>query len=268
MKIDRLVNFFLAAFGRTSLGDLRLRFHSQNLNEDGAGRPKGFPREGRSWLHFSPRGFSAREFRFEWNLWTHFCGISLKRCGDSGGLTFHIAFPPFSFWLTLPLGRPRWSSHGVIFDLAVHDSALWWQFGGNSMEWSSRTSKWKHGSFNVADFLLGRTQFSQEVLSTHQVLIPMPEGGYPATVVLERCTWKRPRWFALVKPMADVKIPKGIPHQGKGENSYDCGEDRLFGLSRSASTIEQAIAGTVESALRSRRRYDGNAMAQYPAPVV
>lgn len=251
----RFANFILRLFG--------MYFHWQNLNEDDRGRAKGLAFEGRAHLQLGRK--RPRAVRFEWNLWTHFCGVSVKRCGDSGGLTFHVAFPPFSFWLTLPIARRY--THAMFFSLGVHDAAIWWQFGGDTMEWSSRTPKWKHGSFNLANFFLGRVKHSTEVLSTHQVLIPMPEGAYPATVVLERSTWKRPRWFATVGRYADVKIAKGIPHQGKGENSWDCGEDRLFGRSCKAETLEQAIAGTVETALRSRRRYDGNVMASYPTPL-
>lgn len=260
MTIDRLINLLLAIFGRTADGERRLRFHSQNLNENRDGKVKGLPYEGRAWL--SSR---RRELRFEWNLWTHFCGVSMKIDGETGGLQLHVAFPPVSFWLTLPIHFGLRRGRDVFFDLAVHDRALWWQFGGNSMEWNSRTPRWQHGCFHFDDFFLGAQKFTERVLSTHEALIPMPEGPYRATVKLEECTWKRARWpFAIVRRTATVDVPKGIPHQGKGENSWDCGEDALFGLSCEAWTLDEAISKTVASVLKSRRRYDGDAMAVYP----
>ncbi len=125
-----------------------------------------------------------------------------------------------------------------------------------------------HGNFHPLDFFLGSTDYKKKDLTFHEVLVPMPEGSYPATVQFQECTWKRPRWpFISSKGIyADIKMKIGIPHQGKGENSWDCGEDAVMGLSRKASTLEQAIAATVECALRDRRRNDGNVMAKYPPP--
>lgn len=260
MLIDRLVNALLAVFN-IGARERRVWFHSQNLNEDRDGNVKGWPFEGRAWL-----STLHRELRFEWSLWAHFCGVSMKVDAETGGLQLHAAFPPFSFWLTLPIRLGMRRGRDVFFDLSVHDAALWWQFGGNSMEWSSRTPKWKNGCFHFDDFFLGPQKFTGRVLSTHEVLVPMPEGPYRATVKLEECVWKRPRWFAIVRRTATVDVPQGIPHQGKGENSWDCGEDALHGLSCSAETVDEAIAKTVASALKSRRKYDGNVMAVYPPP--
>lgn len=264
MTIDRLINLLLAIFGRTADGERRVYFHSQNLNEKRDGRV-GWPWHGRCWLN-TPIG----TFRFSWNLWTNFCGVAAD-VEQEDGLTLHAALPPFSFWLGLPVPRrihERFGWRGVVlFSLKVHDRALWWQFGGNNMEWSSTTPRWKHGCFHFDDFLLGQQKFSERVLSTHEVLIPMPEGPYQAKLKLEECEWKRPRWpWPIRRRTAQVEIPVGIPHQGKGENSWDCGEDALFGLSCEAWTVDEAISKTVASALKSRRKYDGDAMAAYPPP--
>jgi hypothetical protein len=54
---------------------------------------------------------------------------------------------------------------------------------------------------------------------------------------------------------ADVKIPGGIPHQGKGENAWDCGDDATFGLGCSARTVPEAIGEVVAVCLKDRRSY-------------
>ena len=87
------------------------------------------------------------------------------------------------------------------------------------------------------------------------VVIPMPEGVYHGTAKIERRTWKRPLWFAFSRVSTTIDCPRGIPFAGKGENSWDCGDDGLFGWGAEGPSIEKAIARGVESVLESRRRY-------------
>ena len=153
------------------------------------------------------------------------------------------------------------------FDVSFHDKTLFWALMKFDWGWSNQMPKWMSGSFHPLDILLGSVEYTKKVLSTHSVQIPMPEGVYPAIVELEECTWKRPRWFGHTGFYANVDVKDGIPHEGKGENSWDCGKDAIYGLSIKAKTVEEAIAATVECALRSRRKYDGNVMAKYPPPL-
>lgn len=140
-----------------------------------------------------------------------------------------------------------------------HSGAVWWSFWVGSMaSWSRRFSwckPWRQGSFNPVDFALGYPKFSEEVMETCTVKIPMPEGSYPGEAKVLRRLRKRPRWFARESFYVDVSIPKGIPFQGKGENSYDCGDDGLFGMSTPGRSVEDAIGRVVGSVLGSRRRY-------------
>ncbi len=85
-------------------------FHWQNLNEkwpkgiersERRGEPKlGWGlREGRCWWHFRSKDrCPGNTIRFEWNLWSHFCGIGFAI--DDEDLTFHLSFPPVAFWLS------------------------------------------------------------------------------------------------------------------------------------------------------------------------
>lgn len=137
----------------------------------------------------------------------------------------------------------------------IHDWALWWSFLELDGHWSSSDPWWMHGSFYPADFFLGRKQCSWELVEARDVTIPMPEGSYPAKARLERGTWKRPRWpFPESHLSVNIDIPKGVPVPGKGENSYDCGPDAIFGQSSPSRTIEEGIGNVVASALRDRKR--------------
>lgn len=265
MFFDRFFNFiFSLVFGRNHTGDMRVRLSSFNRTEDAE---KGvFPLEGRMTLHSYFKKYRTL-FSTEWFIgWRH-CGFAIKSAYEGGGLMIFMGFPPLSVWFTLPWAFRKtlgYSSNKSFIDISIHDWTLWWQFGGSTMEWK-REPKWKRGNFSLPDFFLGRTKHSSELLETREVFIPMPEGQYKAIAKKEISTWKRPRWFAKKETYVSLDIPDGIPHQGKGENSWDCGEDSLHGIS-AKDTYEAAIARAVENVLKSRRKYDGNMNAVYPTP--
>jgi hypothetical protein len=150
-----------------------------------------------------------------------------------------------------------------VFQIAWHDGTLWSSIWEKSGHWSSSDPWWMHGNFNPKNFLLGRNKYSSEVVEEKRTVIPMPEGSYPATVKLERCTWKRPRWpRPLYRYSTEITPDQFIPVPGKGENSYDCGDDGVWSQTGPASGPEsewttEAVAGIVKSALRSRERYAG-----------
>ncbi len=277
--ISRFINRILIfVFGLLPDGDQRVILFSR---QDGWS-------EGSWRFRFNTGKKTGLLFRAEWNLWTNFCFFAIKRGGEDGNLLLQIAFPPVALWFELPfrpnLDSPRWDKWNVkyggypgsakyttfdFFELRIFSNAIWWSFLKFDWGWSCKMPKWMDGNFHPIDFLFGTMKYRAELLSTKQVLIPMPEGAYPASVTLEFCTWKRPRlpWVSARRKTAKVDLSIGIPHEGKGENSWDCGTDALHSLSVGASTVEEAISKTVESVLGSRRKYDGNVMAKYPAPL-
>jgi len=127
------------------------------------------------------------------------------------------------------------------------------------MEWSREKHGRRQGAFHPIDFIFGRTTYSEIPISDHKVEIPMPEAVYPATVRLVEAQWRRPRWpFVWYRVRrAEVTPDKGIPFPGKGENSWDCGEDATYSLTCVASTVEESIGKMVESVMRSRLRHGG-----------
>lgn len=251
-------------FGLLPDGGGRAYFHWQNLREDSRGKPRGFPWEGRAWLRFSSRRRRGDlVFRFAWNFWSSFChaGFAVGD-GDGDEMGIKLALPPVSIW---------WSVTGpfcprCVTDVSIHDWSIWWNVWNDDNEWHSKGHWWRRGNFSIDRFVLGRTDYSSETLQVLEVVVPMPEGNYPATVTMAEDTWTRQRWFPkrLLRARVDLKIP--IPHHGKGENSWDCGDDALHSIGCVASTPEQAIAKTMEAAMRSRRRYGSGVMEQWPAP--
>lgn len=61
------------------------------------------------------------------------------------------------------------------------------------------------------------------------------------------------RWFKRTGQEVTLNIPKGIPFAGKGENSWDCGDDGLFGIG--GDSIDDAIRRAQEAVTERRRRY-------------
>lgn len=244
----------------------RVWMHWSNENRDNDGWWASRPWNARVWLHFW-----RRVACLQWVLGRFKFGLHVNANESEHEWTFGVQVPGLSLWLSVSgLGSRRFwkwlmraGGHERDLSLRVFDAAIWWNLWVDDTGRGPRPG-WRAGNFRPIDVLLGKANYTNEVLSTHHVLIPMPEGGYPAVVTMERATWKRPRWFAKHVRRADIQIDVGIPHAGKGENAWDCGRDATFGLGCVADTIEEAVAKTVQCVLRSRRKYDGDVMADYP----
>lgn len=243
------------------MSERKIYMHWSNDGRDRKGKAKGFPWHGRAWLHFWDHCL-----RFEWVLWS--LSFAFGITFEENEIHLRFAFPPFSFFLSLEVRKLFWFKHRRVTDVRIFDWAIWWNFWNDDNEWHSkdRWKFWMHGNFHPIDFFLGQPKFHEEVLSEHEVVIPMPEGAYQANVTLLESSWKRPRWLFTKRLLrANIKPKKPIPFPGKGENSWDCGEDGMHALHTTAKTVEEAIAKTVESALGTRRRR-GDLMMKYPSP--
>ncbi len=246
-----------------------MRTDYQDLRSDD--RPGRCWSHGRIWLRRAGDWYDKRcgTLQIEWTVPCGHCGWSLTLGrGDSGrhiGLTFAVPFL-LTLHATLenvlpmyPFGTDFDRGHDREIGCYFHNGAFWYHLWVGTMASWSRDYPWcrwwRQGSFHSAN-LLGKQRHTLETLKQDIPLqIPMPEGVYHAVAKLERRTWKRPLWFAKTRMEVNVTVPKGIPFQGKGENSWDCGDDGLFGYGVEGTSLEHAIAHGVESVLTSRRRY-------------
>lgn len=234
-----------------------------------------YSREGkhglRAWWHFDSRSKRPSSvFHIEANWWATFCMFSIRATGN--GWTLALAFPPVAIWLCFDgfgLWRPQykatmgwdnnreaWLPDQREFSVSMSDWTFRLTPWGRSMEWRSADPWWVRGVSVDFRRLLGRQQYTNEVIKADMpIQIPMPEGIYQAVAKYERSSWKRPLWFHLTRLYTTVDVPKGIPFAGKGENSWDCGDDGLYGYSVEGHDLEKAIGHGVESVLKSRRKY-------------
>lgn len=232
----------------------QLMAHSQDLREDGGLIHK------RGWIHFGRNVFG-------WCIYVGriACGISLDVGCNDETFGLDIAIPGISLWfhLELPILYNKIPEDRTI-SLRFHDRSVWWKLWANPMEWSSKTPRWRDGCFHFDDFLFGRMNHTEKVLvGPINIEIPMPEGVYQATYTLSEATWTRSRrWFGFFpKPIqrlcGEIEIKEGIPFSGKGENSYDCGDDGLYGstFSPDSYAISEAVEHVQKTVFDYRKRY-------------
>lgn len=134
-------------------------------------------------------------------------------------------------------------------------------------EWRARDPWWrKRIRLELVDWVLGRSRCTTEEEPLGDVVIPMPEGCYPAKATRETRTWRRRFGITKTRESVWLDIDGCIPYSGKGENSWDCGDDGLCGIG--GDTLEKAIGNAVASALKSRRRYGLDSKSTGAKPVM
>jgi hypothetical protein len=245
-------------------------FHSQNLNERGRHLPDGSMwRHGRSWLHLNPSQSRRIVLGVEWAVWPRHkwlnIGLNLATHDD----VFSISFAPWLFSLHLSLEYWPWHSwlsnkikrrderygNGRSIGISYSEDHLSLKLWSDPMEHRSSDPKWWSRGWFMRDVIFGAAKYTTSVLSIERVVVPMPEGGYPASVAIEKCTWERPRWFTRTLIRSEIKPDTPIPFPGKGESEYDCGEDATHSLTCNATTGLDAALALTRSVMKSRIRY-------------
>ena len=203
--------------------------------------------------------------KVEVSWYARLCLVYVEFDEEDALIRFGCAVP--YLFLSVGLAWPRrWIPRGgefggdiTVFKFSINDGSLRWQFWRDDMGWSSDTPKWRDGHFNPMDFIFGHKKYSEDVLETVPVSVVMPEKAYPGTVKLLQSKWKRPRaWWTSTMRRADIDVPGGVPFPGKGENSWDCGEDAAFSMTCPATTAQEAVETFRQSVERDRKRYGGN----------
>lgn len=142
----------------------------------------------------------------------------------------------------------------------LHHGAVHWCTWMDDSSWSRSTPKWRQGHWSIE-----RTFWPREVDVTplddltRAVLVPMPEGAYPAVVTFERRVMRRGRLGSWLKPEVittyTLEFDKAIPFPGKGENSWDCGDDGISSMSGPGETAAGAVGHAVAAVYRNRLAY-------------
>lgn len=259
----------------------QFRWHWQNLAEDRP-RPARTPcmgplalpnlsHEGRAWFDWIVNpDTSTRPFkwRIEWYLGTAARDLAFRFShGDSyegdGDLGLHLSVPYlFNVYVTLCGVLPGdWEGKGRDYGFSFlprEDWYLSWEWGHiETGEWRrDDPENWRKGSVFLLDTIFGRATCTTEKIGAPvQAVACFPEGQYALTLQRETRTWKRPRWpWPYVRHFVDITLDRPPGFQGKGENSYDCGPDAIYGMSSDGHSFEDAVATYVKAVLRERRK--------------
>lgn len=260
-----------------------MHFHSQNLNETriaGGKRIGSMWRHGRCWLHLNDEcGWKGKVIRAEWHFGDFRCALTLDLNGVEHEVVLHFAVPLISIFLGL---NPHWAwlwkkvdDKHRCFGVRIHGWALWWSFWEDEMCSSRDDPWWMRGCWHIDNFFLGKTNYEKvEHPGKLRIFIPLPEGEYLAEATYDTSTWRRRHWpwwpLTRIRHWTSVDVLQwgGLLHEGKGENSWDCGTDGTMGYSSEGHDLPKAIAHGVEICLRDRNRYGGSGRGHYPSPII
>lgn len=245
-----------------------LWWHWSNENEDDRGEVVGSGLwHGRAWFNYDPedgRPGPAKALALEWCLgrFSKMCGLSIGRDDGERELVASIRLPHlFSLYVSVRglLGRLEYGSSREL-SVSIHDGSVWWRVWADPDSWESTRPRWRDGSWNLLDALLGKVSVETRVLEVRQVEIPFPERTYRATVTLQAKLERRPRWPGVWGRWrgADIEPEVPVPEPGKGENSWDCGQDACYAMwTGGVRDIHEAVERFRSSILRTRERRGG-----------
>jgi|GEM_PF-5739803 len=196
---------------------------------------------------------------WHWRLGKWGCSLAANNEGTSA----HIATSPISLYVSTSMPENLSQISGLTdkeVRVAVHGWTMCWSLWMDPNEYLSGEPFHRRGSVNALDKIFGKLNYESILLHEARVLVPMPERVYKGRVQITKDRWWRER-----QPLPGVQerrfhlnMDEGehIPFPGKGENSWDCGEDGLYGLSGVGDEVE-AVAAVVRSVLGTRRKRGG-----------
>lgn len=237
----------------------RIWCHWQNLSKCDHCK-RGWPIEGRAWLYVF-----AWTFRIEWHLWGRrlAVGFDMGKSGDDTVLA-HIAIPPVSLWFGIEAPSESWlyrlaPEQTREFKAYFYEWAFWLTPWGREHEWRAKDPWWIRGiTIHFDDLLLGKCKCSHaEVRPRERIVIRLDGREYHGEAAFERRVWKRPRWVSKYRESTwiSMDVGHGLPHAGKGESGYDCGDDALCGWGVNGFSVERCIESGIEKVGEYRRKY-------------
>ena len=160
--------------------------------------------------------------------------------------------------------NPTWleDSHGKTWGFYISENMvkLSWAASvigsGPDKKWG-----WSWACF-IDEKIFGRRNFKPMNERRHEnIAITFPEAEYHLNIILSDDTWTYARWprwpLRKIVRRAHIEVVEkdGIILPGKGENSWDCGDDALHGLTAPSRNLNDAVAQVYESVARSRKQY-------------
>lgn len=234
----------------------------------------------RHWLNF--RGSVGRTYDKTWFKYELHTGPALRFTMDAlqGKTKFSFGIVFFTLYLTIygvtvpfiPKGD-KYSDWGREYGFYWFEWTFWAFFGRDPMSGSSKDPWYYQIVIHPLDLLFGKTKhFENERLKTYSpVLFEFRGKPYQMDEIkITQAYWFKTRipfglWHRRVPRMhLDIKKPPGFA--GKGENSYDCGDDATYGTcqmykgppvhhSRRDEIFEYCLKTYCDDVMKSIKRY-------------
>lgn len=120
-----------------------------------------------------------------------------------------------------------------------------------SPDWFQRR-RW---SLNLRDWWYGQAVYTElEIVPKRAITLTLPEKDYPGTARVYESIWTRPRGPIERVRRVDLDVPEGVPGPGKGENAWDCGDERHYGITCPARSTQEAVDRFVTDILQTRKQ--------------
>ena len=190
---------------------------------------------------------------------TNHYGVSFTVGGEEHDLSLHVGLPVIGSWYVsfrdfLPRRFRSWMykraqkkaaaiCEGAGYEKIYAYQCNWFGLGLQtgvtlyedhlSVRFFSDCDRLHGGYWSVflKDVFLGREVYKTKTLATFKETIRMPEGNYPAFVSVSRVERSRFMMGTKLSWRFSVEVTDGVPMPGKGENSWDCGEDAAYSIS-------------------------------------
>lgn len=227
--------------------------------------------------------YTGRALRFEFQRGE--AGDGGNECRIGLGLLFFslsFTFPVSDRWLIKRKCIATWDNNrefylvdGRLYGFYFHDWAFVWSWHQKVNESSSRDPWWMHQYIRLDELVLGKPKLIRDELSsTSDVWFRL--GGKEFKI--DSIAWARWERFRTRIPFSlwhqadyhvDIKISAPPMRSGKGENSWDCGDDGTFGMGapwkgpaprwdNMKETVPAAVALYVDHVLKDAKKYGGS----------
>jgi len=166
--------------------------------------------------------------------------------------SFWISFQGFlpDNWYPAYQGSPGTHYGSRECSVSAHSGSIWWSLWNHPHDWDNSIPKWRYGNFSVKDLLLGKVDCTRGPANEEVYLLPFLEDTYQARVTGSIWHWKHRRKYARIFDIigdryeidvgfygSDGKwVDQSVPSQGKGENSWDCGDTSLGSMTLGVNT--------------------------------
>lgn len=161
------------------------------------------------------------------------------------------------------------------YGFAIYNWSFVWSWHLKPMEYSYKDPWWMHFTIHFDELLLGRREtLEQRLVEVSDIYFMLGEKEFKIDKAsfTKRSGFRRHIPFSLYHKQwyaVDISVERPPQYSGKGENSWDCGDDGIYGIFQEwkgttpsfgvTNTLAQEVADYyVSGVLKNAKRYGGS----------